>query len=261
MKKNQCISVNTLYEKYGDHLTYCAISTENDDEKVWYDLVDKRNRGILCMDGESCEVLLENENIVVLQNDGITFCLTKEEYSVAAFGSQSSSAMGVGIGDILYVPSEIIRAVIPYKVTKIHENDGNCIFEAESEDPDKITFDPVKQIPASQIGKSAFLDRDAAVCSLKFYQEQLESEKPKRVQAALLPEGWVWVMYVDGSGCLKSPDKERFCEYDRFTGEYKITSDTHWIYAPERLNNLQDFRSWAESRILPIILKKTKKGE
>ena len=94
--KRQCISVKTLYKKYGDHLTYCDISTGNDDENVWYDLVDKRNRGIMCMDGESCEVLLEANGIVILLNDGVTFCLTQEEYAVANFHWECLADVPVG---------------------------------------------------------------------------------------------------------------------------------------------------------------------
>ncbi len=83
--KEHCISVKELFEKYGNHLTYCEISTEDDDERSYYDLVDKRDHGILCMDGESCEVLQEGKDLVVLFNDGLTFCLTQEEYAVAVF--------------------------------------------------------------------------------------------------------------------------------------------------------------------------------
>ncbi len=257
MERKQCISVKALYEKYGDHLTYCDINYTYDEKNNYHDLVDKRNRGILCMDGEFCEVLLEANGIVVLLNDGVTFCLTREEYYVAVLGFQSiDSIMGVSIGNILYVPSETVRSAIPYKVSRIsriYQNGRNFIIEAESEDPDKITFDPVIYIPAAEIGKTAFLNQDDAIHTLKAYQEYAESVNPKKIPAALLPEGWTWEMYDDGSGCLKSPEKERFYEYDRSTREYRISSDTPWIYGPERLNDLQDFRSWAEARILPLI--------
>lgn len=156
-------------------------------------------------------------------------------------------------GNTIYVPSEIVRSAVPYKVTKIYEDNGNRMIEAELEDSDKITFDPVIQIPAAEIGRTAFLDMNEAIHTLTSYQEYAESVNPKRVPATRLPEGWTWEMYDDGSGCLKSPEKVRFYEYDRSTREYRISSDTPWIYDPDRFNNLQDFKSWAESRILPLI--------
>lgn len=94
--RKECISVKALYEKFGEHLTYCDISTEDDGEQSFYDLVDKKNRGFLCMDGESCEVLQESDGIVVLLNDGVTFCLTQEEYAVTSFHLEYLADVPVG---------------------------------------------------------------------------------------------------------------------------------------------------------------------
>ncbi len=154
--------------------------------------------------------------------------------------------------DVLYVPSEIVDNVIPYKVTRIYETDGNRMIEALSEDPDKITLDPI-QIPVSQIGKTVFLNKEAALLTLKSYQEYLASEKTTMMPATLLPKGWTWIMYADNSGYLESPDKKMYFEYDRDTDEYKITPDLSWSIEPGRLDDFPAFRLWAEEYVLKNI--------
>ena len=39
-------------------------------------------------------------------------------------------------------------------------------------------------------------------------------DKVSFVPATLLPKGWIWKMYYDGSGCLLSPEKKEFMIYD-----------------------------------------------
>jgi len=81
--KNICISVKALYDKYGEKLSYCNISTEDDG---YYDLQTEFS-GTVCMDGENCEVIEENDDVVKLLNkDGeinTTFTLTLEEFYIA----------------------------------------------------------------------------------------------------------------------------------------------------------------------------------
>lgn len=64
-------------------------------------------------------------------------------------------------------------------------------------------------------------------------ENQLEYEKefiPKTKQAESLPKGWVWKMYDDGSGCLKSPEGKDYFSYDWNTGEYKVTPDKSYDF-------------------------------
>ena len=64
-------------------------------------------------------------------------------------------------------------------------------------------------------------------------ENQLEYEKeftPKTKQAKSLPKGWVWKMYDDRSGCLKSPEGKDYFSYDWNTGEYKVTPDKSYDF-------------------------------
>lgn len=48
-----------------------------------------------------------------------------------------------------------------------------------------------------------------------------DDKPPVIEQARLLPEGWKWVMYNDGSGYLESSDGKEYFSYDRLTQEYR----------------------------------------
>ena len=51
-------------------------------------------------------------------------------------------------------------------------------------------------------------------------------DKVSFVPATLLPKGWIWKRYYDGSGCLLSPEKKEFMIYDLETNEYKFDKDS-----------------------------------
>lgn len=84
--RNVCVSVAQLYEQYGDSLVYCDIEVEKDGYEQYYDIIDN---GVVCMDGEVCEVISEDEYRVELLNcNGEVyrkFTLTREEFEVATF--------------------------------------------------------------------------------------------------------------------------------------------------------------------------------
>lgn len=84
-KKKVCLSVESLYNKYGKDLTYCTISVE---DKGYFDL-QTLEAGTVCMDGETCEVISDKGNEVTLINregeSDYEFKLTKEEFGVACF--------------------------------------------------------------------------------------------------------------------------------------------------------------------------------
>lgn len=82
--RKTCISVEALNNKLGEDLSFCKIKAEGN----YYDLLTVES-GIVCMDGEECEILSSNDEVVELSNSNgeqtTTFKLTKEEYKVATF--------------------------------------------------------------------------------------------------------------------------------------------------------------------------------
>ena len=57
-------------------------------------------------------------------------------------------------------------------------------------------------------------------------------DKVSFVPATLLPKGWIWKMYYDGSGCLLSPERKEFMIYDLETNEYKFDKDSDYDFFP-----------------------------
>ena len=57
-------------------------------------------------------------------------------------------------------------------------------------------------------------------------------DKVSFVPATLLPKGWIWKRYYDGSGCLLSPEKKEFMIYDLETNEYKFDKDSDYDFFP-----------------------------
>lgn len=62
------------------------------------------------------------------------------------------------------------------------------------------------------------------------YDFQLD--KVRREPAKYLPDGWYWIKYNDGSGCLRSPEGEEYMSYDLSTHEYQVTRDSHCDFFP-----------------------------
>ena len=89
--KEKCISIKSLFEKYGEVLTHNYIDHTYQEENGnhYYDIRDKITGELMCMDGETCLIIEENDSTVSLQNsDGevtFTFVLTKEEFEVSTF--------------------------------------------------------------------------------------------------------------------------------------------------------------------------------
>ena len=84
--------------------------------------------------------------------------------------------------------------------------------------------------------------------------EEEFSEEPKVTQAGMLPEGWKWVDYPDGSGHLASPDGKEYFIYDVASGnyvEYKHDKDSGWSAFP---GHFEDFKGNAERAILEFVL-------
>lgn len=73
---------------------------------------------------------------------------------------------------------------------------------------------------------------------------------PNKIQAAALPEGWMWVEYNDGSGYLESPEGTEHSLYDKlFDGkiEYKNLEDNSWELS---LEEFSDFKNDVEQQML-----------
>jgi hypothetical protein len=89
--RERCISIKSLYEKYGEVLehNYIDYTYQEENGNHYYDLKNKDTHELVCMDGETCLIIEANDSIVRLQNsDGevaTTFVLTKEEFEVSIF--------------------------------------------------------------------------------------------------------------------------------------------------------------------------------
>lgn len=85
--KDATISLNALYDEFHGELSNGIIERTIEGKTEYYDLYV--NNQLVCMDGETCIIIEENENNFVLSNsDGeqvITFTLTNEEMKVATF--------------------------------------------------------------------------------------------------------------------------------------------------------------------------------
>ena len=78
----------------------------------------------------------------------------------------------------------------------------------------------------------------------------------KRQQAKLLPKGWTWQMYEDGSGCLVDPKGQEFFIYDCVTQEYQISQHKRNQYMENYpgATPFDEFQKFAERWILQNVL-------
>ena len=53
--------------------------------------------------------------------------------------------------------------------------------------------------------------------------------EPRITSAKLLPKGWEWRFYDDGSGGLYSPEDENVVEVDYSTSEYRYKGEWHFM--------------------------------
>lgn len=78
----------------------------------------------------------------------------------------------------------------------------------------------------------------------------------KSNQSELLPKGWIWKIYVDGSGYLVDPEGHHFFNFDCATQEYKNPDSKKWQFMenyPEH-TPFKEFQKFAEQWILQNIL-------
>ena len=89
--KKVTICLEALFNKLTGHdeedyasTEYGYIQKEKDEGKEWFDF--KANDGTPCMDGETCEIVEETEQYILLQeiDEQIPFKLSKGEFEIAA---------------------------------------------------------------------------------------------------------------------------------------------------------------------------------
>lgn len=64
------------------------------------------------------------------------------------------------------------------------------------------------------------------------YNEDFNFSNVKYIKTKLLPDGWYWEKYDDGSGCLKAPDGGEYMLYDLNTNEYRVTQGSSYDLFP-----------------------------
>ena len=88
MEEFVCVSVQALYNEYGEDLTYNEIEvSDSTTHGKYYDLY--ADSGLVCMDGEECEVIARTNNSILLANRNgevdTHFELSSEEFERATF--------------------------------------------------------------------------------------------------------------------------------------------------------------------------------
>lgn len=92
MKNTTCISIETLFNKYGSNLpSDNYIDVTIDEDTRYFDLRDKHGN-LVCMDGEECQAWYDGSQMYKLVNKegeiDTEFFLTMEEYNLASFTSR-----------------------------------------------------------------------------------------------------------------------------------------------------------------------------
>lgn len=94
------------------------------------------------------------------------------------------------------------------------------------------------------------------MCDWDKIEKLLDDMDSVRVtQAGLLPAGWMWNDYGDGSGCLASPEGHDYFQYDLCTGEYRYYDSKTWHLFddwPSRMD-LRHFKGFAEKEMLKLL--------
>lgn len=93
-------------------------------------------------------------------------------------------------------------------------------------------------------------------CILDTCDNKTDFDSYTRVQAMLLPEGWFWTDYDDGSGDLESPDGKRFFGYDLSTREYRDILTGRWTFWKDYpdMMPLSELKEFAEKSVLEMLL-------
>lgn len=86
MKNTVCISVQALYEIFGENLRLNTISTEDDG---FYDLYNEHGE-LACMDGEEVSITEKGDTYISFVNNSgeysVYFALSHEEAKIAIIG-------------------------------------------------------------------------------------------------------------------------------------------------------------------------------
>lgn len=110
----------------------------------------------------------------------------------------------------------------------------------------------IKEIEAHTFPVEHTVEVEQVDDEVVFYPDSEEefSEPPKITPAALLPDGWTWVEYFDGSGHLEGPGGVRVFGYDRLTVpggvEYERDGTSGWS---NFWGSFADFKKEAEQSV------------
>ena len=89
LNKTACISIQALYEKFGNKLTYTIIDKTGEGEHQYFDIYNLYDDMIACCDGECVQIIEENENVITFLNTDadkdIKFELSRKEFETAVF--------------------------------------------------------------------------------------------------------------------------------------------------------------------------------
>jgi hypothetical protein len=90
--KTVCISIEGLYDAFGESLMFGKIRKTRQDNVVYFDYFDLKYT-LVCMDGEEVEVIRDCGDILFLSNKNgeknCTFALTKKEFDIAIGGQNN----------------------------------------------------------------------------------------------------------------------------------------------------------------------------
>lgn len=91
------VSIQNLYETFGENLTYGRITTEeNGSGDFYYDFYN-RDGSLACCDGETVEILKKENGVYTLQSDcaleDAPFALTEDELNIAVIASYEEEAI------------------------------------------------------------------------------------------------------------------------------------------------------------------------
>lgn len=89
-----------------------------------------------------------------------------------------------------------------------------------------------------------------------YFAEEKAKNMENSETRSILPEGWKWHHYEDGSGALYAPDGNSYFEYDLYTREFKLDmkKKSGWSYRDNL--SLREFVLYAEDEVMEKLVSK-----
>lgn len=144
--------------------------------------------------------------------------------------------------------------------TSIKENLFNKednISESIIEDSDVQHFQDNSDQLFEDGSSSQYVDNTSVYEDENEYEEENDYVDfiPDIIKANLLPDGWEWHSFDDGSGGLYSPEGNSYCDYDYATREIKYDKmkDNSWDTLPNSMS-LKELRLVGEMYVLDNVI-------